>query len=60
MHQRVAGDTGGGGDGCRQGALDIVADGIDIRRQRLVEQVALGEALDSRGIHQDDDQQARQ
>ncbi|MNJ69101.1 hypothetical protein D3C77_654100 [compost metagenome] len=60
MHQRIAGNPGCCGNRPAERALDVVADGGDVGWQGFADQVALGEPVDGRGIHQDHDQQAGQ
>src|SRR5690606_10864199 len=60
LNQRIAGYSRRCRNRSGQGALDIVADGGDIGRQRFADQISLSQAIDRRGIHQDDNQDAGQ
>ena len=59
-HHAVAGDVLGGGEGLDEDAFDVVAHRFDARRQRLLDQIALGEAVDHEGINANHDQDADQ
>ena len=45
-HHAIAGDVLGGRERLNKDALDVVAHRFDARRQRLFDQIALGEAVD--------------
>ncbi len=59
-HHAVAGDVFGGGQRLDEDAFDVVARRFDARRQRLFDQIALGEAVDHQGINANHDQDADQ
>ncbi|MNI49075.1 hypothetical protein D3C73_1036720 [compost metagenome] len=59
-HHAVAGDVLGGGKGLNEDPLDVVAHRFDARRQRLFDQIALGEAVDHQGINANHDQDTDQ
>ncbi|MNV86434.1 hypothetical protein D3C71_1804690 [compost metagenome] len=59
-HHAVAGDVLGGGERLNEDALDVVAHRFDARRQGLLDQIALGEAVDHQGINANHDQDTDQ
>ncbi len=60
LNQGVAGNTRSSRDRRHQGTFDVITDGGDIGRQGFADQITLGQAIDRRGIHQNDNQHAGQ
>ncbi|MCY1509004.1 hypothetical protein D9M68_433330 [compost metagenome] len=60
LHQAVLGDAGVGGDRRGEHPLEVVADRQHPRRQRLLDQVAVAQAVDHPGVDADDQEEADQ
>ncbi|MNE87556.1 hypothetical protein D3C80_1847670 [compost metagenome] len=58
--QRVVGNIGGGGERTAQHPLDVVTNRLNAGRQRRVDQVTLGQAIDRHRVDSDHDKNAHQ